>query len=445
MEPRHERTHATSPSARGGTRAGLGRRPWRVVRLASAVVVAVAVCGAAVQAASSPPAAAATVADGCTIVANPTPTDHTSCPGTHLEGAGLNGLDLAYADLAGAYLAACTTTFSGSSCSTATFADSDLEDADLAHATLSGCGGSCGAVAFTGANLAGADVTGTSLVPADASATSTATSGTVVTWSTPPAVSGATPGTCTPGSGSHFSLGVTVVTCAVTDDHGGQAHGTFTVTVDVLPSVELLTPAQGAVLSSGAWLDAGASSVVGVQSIEFLVNAVGSSPVDLAEGVPTLDGWVSAFDTAATRGVVNGVNQPMFANGTYQLRAQVTDVLGAVVWSAPVTVTIDNRPLSTTVLVPGPGAVLRTGSVLDAAATSVIDVSSVRFELSGGPSTGAVTIGTAGLTVFGWIATADLSGVPPGSYELTSFAQDDLGSTATSPPIPVTVGGPGST
>jgi uncharacterized protein YjbI with pentapeptide repeats len=53
----------------------------------------------------------------------------------------------------------------------------------------------------------------------------------VVTWPTPQSLPGATPGTCTPSSGSTYPVGTTTVTCQVLDDQGDVASGTFTVTV----------------------------------------------------------------------------------------------------------------------------------------------------------------------------------------------------------------------
>ena len=64
---------------------------------------------------------AASAAPGvCTIVLDPTPEHHTSCPGGRFVGANLRNRDFSYADLSGADLAR-----------------ANLDGADLSHAKLS--------------------------------------------------------------------------------------------------------------------------------------------------------------------------------------------------------------------------------------------------------------------------------------------------------------------
>src|SRR6476469_5259750 len=76
------------------------------------------------------PVSADVVINGCTIVASPTSTHHTTCPATTaLARADLHGLDLSYADLH----------------------SSVLDSADLAGARLKHC--SCGSLLAPGADL----------------------------------------------------------------------------------------------------------------------------------------------------------------------------------------------------------------------------------------------------------------------------------------------------
>lgn len=56
------------------------------------------------------PAGEDQVVNGCTIVANPTPKNHTECPGADLSGTELSGADLSYADLSTANLSGATLT-----------------------------------------------------------------------------------------------------------------------------------------------------------------------------------------------------------------------------------------------------------------------------------------------------------------------------------------------
>ena len=88
---------------------------------AGAVLALVLVPGVAMAAQTT----ASRTVDGCTIVANPTNTDHTDCPGANLAGADLAYTDLAFADLSGAELRG------------ASFPGADLSGADLSAADLS--------------------------------------------------------------------------------------------------------------------------------------------------------------------------------------------------------------------------------------------------------------------------------------------------------------------
>jgi uncharacterized protein YjbI with pentapeptide repeats len=77
----------------------------RFVRFATTFACASVV--AALGTVMGPAAAAsvpATVIDGCSIVADPTPANHTDCSGASMNGANLNGLNLTYADFTRAHL-----------------------------------------------------------------------------------------------------------------------------------------------------------------------------------------------------------------------------------------------------------------------------------------------------------------------------------------------------
>jgi HYR domain len=63
--------------------------------------------------------------------------------------------------------------------------------------------------------------------------------------------------TCTPGSGSHFALGTTTVSCSAQDTGGLEASGSFTVTV-----VDTIAPALAGVPSAASATTAGSSAVV---------------------------------------------------------------------------------------------------------------------------------------------------------------------------------------
>jgi uncharacterized protein YjbI with pentapeptide repeats len=287
-------------------RTTIGRRIRVSVIGAFGLAMAVALVPPVVVTMTATPASADTVIFGCTIVSNPTSTHFTNCPNSNLTGASLSGLDLSYANFAGATFVTCTNgplppancvvtdltnanltqaNLSGAVLSANTTAGpigiyglasgfANLSGADLTGADLSTGNGRAN---FTGANLAGANLadgnfgganftdanltgaaltgavmasdvepfgvmvyatltgatlTGTILVPANQSVTATGPSGAVVTWSTPASIPGATPGPCQPPSGSSFPVGSSEVSCAVIDQNGNQASGTFPVVVN---------------------------------------------------------------------------------------------------------------------------------------------------------------------------------------------------------------------
>ena len=71
-------------------------------------------------------------------------------------------------------------------------------------------------------------------VPANITATATARTGAVVTFTASgnDVEDGARTAVCTPASGSTFAIGTTTVNCTVTDTRGATAQGSFTVTVN---------------------------------------------------------------------------------------------------------------------------------------------------------------------------------------------------------------------
>ena len=191
------------------------------------------------------------------------------------------------------------------------------------------------------------------------------------------------------------------------------------------PTTAVLLPSNGATLKGGFWLDASASSTVPIQSVVFRLFGGSINEVIDPPGVLTKYGWISGFDSS------------LVPNGTYSLVSELTDTDGNVTTSAPITVIVANQPLVTAVLVPSTGASVTSGSVLDASAVGLSPTTGVRFEVTGGSLTDHV-VGTATLTLYGWIASMDMTGVPPGSYSLQSVATDAT-ETATSAGITVNV------
>jgi hypothetical protein len=201
---------------------------------------------------------------------------------------------------------------------------------------------------------------------------------------------------------------------------------TLTVTAPP-PTTSVLLPSSGATVSGGAWLDAGASSEAGIASVHFEVSAGSITHMVISSGYPTLYGYIGGWDATDV------------PNGTYTLQSVATDALGQSTTSAGITVSVDNLPLTTEVLVPSNGATLSgSAAVLDAAATGTSDVTSVQFVVSGGTLSNDV-VGTATLTLNGWIAEWNTTAVPNGTYTLESVATEVGGTTATSSGVTVMV------
>ncbi len=383
------------------------------------------------------------------------------CSATNLTDADLTDADLVGTDFftVGEFLTSVGVEASGANFSRADLYEADLDtDVDFSDANLSGAvltgdtlGDTFVDANFTGANLTGAsmgysydsynlpanltgaNVTGTILVPPNQSVTATSQAGAVATWSTPAGLPGATPGSCTPASGSTFPLFTSTVTCQVLDFDGDVATGTFTVTVEPTTQyfTSVLVPASGATLAGRTYLDAAAGDGPGVTKVLFELSG---GPTDLSDQViatatPTLFGWLAQWDSASV------------ANGSYTLQSVATDADSNTDISTAVSLTVDNPTPTTTVVLPAGGATLKGSQYLDATASS--DVATVTYELSGGPSDLTdQPIATATSTYIGWAAAWNTASVPDGSYTLQSVASYADAVSGTSAPVSVTVDNP---
>jgi hypothetical protein len=213
-----------------------------------------------------------------------------------------------------------------------------------------------------------------------------------------------------------------------TDTEGFQTTSApITVTLNNQPpSTAVLVPSGGASLSGAkALLDASASSALGIASVTFEVSGNGLTDQVVATGTLTYYGYLAQWNTTAV------------PNGTYTLQSVATDSLSETAASAPITVTVNNPPPSTTVLVPSGGATLSgTAALLDASASAY--VTSVVYELNGNGLTNQV-VATGTSSIWGWYAQWNTATVPNGVYDLTSVASYAGGVSGASPPITVTV------
>jgi hypothetical protein len=180
------------------------------------------------------------------------------------------------------------------------------------------------------------------------------------------------------------------------------------------PTTGVLLPSDGATVSGTTWLDAGASSPVGLASVNFEVSGGSISDKVVSSSVATLYGYIGAWDTTDV------------PNGTYTLYSVATDADGNVGTSLPFTFRVNNQPPATAVLVPSNGATLSGSTNLDASASNA---TSVEFLLFGGPyGYSAPVVCKATPTYYGWLCSWNTTTVPNGSYALGSEASGPSGS-----------------
>jgi len=198
----------------------------------------------------------------------------------------------------------------------------------------------------------------------------------------------------------------------------------ITVTVNnPPPTTTVALPASGATLTGSQWLDASASA--SVTSVHYEITGGTLNDAVVATATPTIFGWLAGWDTTTV------------PNGIYTLQSVASYTGGVTGTSAPITITVNNPPPTTAVLVPSNGATESGGAaILDASASA--SVTSVSFELTGGTLSDQV-ISSSTPTYFGWIGQWDTTTVPDGTYTLQSVASYAGGVTGTSPGITITV------
>ena len=84
------------------------------------------------------------------------------------------------------------------------------------------------------------------------------------------------------------------------------------------------------------------------------------------------------------------------------------------------------------------GATLSGNALVDATAADAGGVAKVQFALTGG-SLNQTVVGTAVLTLYGYLFELNTTTVPNGSYTLQSVASDSAGNTGYSAGVPVTI------
>ncbi|MGH9078676.1 MAG: hypothetical protein ACRDYE_01120 [Acidimicrobiales bacterium] len=199
------------------------------------------------------------------------------------------------------------------------------------------------------------------------------------------------------------------------------------------PTTTVLVPPNNATVSgTQVVFDASASS--GTTQIQFVL--IGGTPkrTVIATAAPTIYGWIAVW------------NSTTVPDGTYRLRS-VAHANGVRARSAAITITVNNPPPSTTVLIPSSGATVDTTqtSLFDAGASP--GVTQVLIEVAA-PGVYQETL-TATPTIYGWMAVLAGNPCPPNAPgpcdfrtvpgTVVSVASYANGVSAPSPTVNVTI------
>ena len=138
-----------------------------------------------------------------------------------------------------------------------------------------------------------------------------------------------------------FPNGTYTIQSVATDDEGlSGTSAPVTVTIENPPATTVVLPAANANVQGSTWLDAGPNDWSGIASVQFEISGGSISDQVLGTATPTICGYLYSL------------NATDFPNGTYTVESVATDAQGLSSTSAPVTVTIGNYPLATSVALP---------------------------------------------------------------------------------------------
>lgn len=218
------------------------------------------------------------------------------------------------------------------------------------------------------------------------------------------------------------AAGISAITARVTDSVGATATSAAINVNVVPPSATITSPANGAVLTTGATVPITATaSAIGAATVSKVDFFVGTTLIGTDPTAPYQVDWVPA------------------AAGNFSLTARVTDSNGATGTSTAVAVTVGASGVATVALTsPANGATVSLGAVTTLTATATASgantVTRVDFLLGAGGA--PQVIGTSLVPPYTLAWTPTTSGVATLSARVT----DSGGITATSPAIAVTVG-----
>jgi alpha-tubulin suppressor-like RCC1 family protein len=238
---------------------------------------------------------------------------------------------------------------------------------------------------------------------------------------------------CSCGSSTPVAVAIPTGSSPVSLGQGPFSATSYAIvnTPNIAPVTAVLIPSNRASLSgTTALLDATASASYGVaiSNVRFVLTGGSYDKSVIGTATPTIYGYLLSWNTTSIPG------------GTYTLQSLATDAVGDTDYSAGITVTVDNTPPATAVIIPWSGTTLKGTVLLDAWASASygVNISTVQFVLTGGRYDETV-MGTATRTIFGWVFVWNTRSALTGTYTLQSRATDAAGNTAYSAGITVRV------
>jgi RHS repeat-associated protein len=217
---------------------------------------------------------------------------------------------------------------------------------------------------------------------------------------------------------SNVPRGTYIFTATAIDSGGSVAvSNPVAVRVDSAPTVSLISPLNNAVFAPGANI---ALSAAAADADEVVAK------VDFFQGGALLGTQFLSPYTLAWNSV---------PTGRYTLTARVTDLVGLVTTSAPVTITVDGPPTVSITTPANNTNFTAPATVTVVASASDADGNVTRVDFFDGGR----LVGTASTTPGSSSYSVTLTDMAEGAHALTAIATDDLGVSATSGAVMVTV------
>ncbi len=198
-------------------------------------------------------------------------------------------------------------------------------------------------------------------------------------------------------------------------------------------STTVLIPTDNyAVSGTSQLLDAAASS--GASQVRYQITGGSLTDSVIATATPTYYGWLALWNTTTV------------ANGSYSLQSVASYGRRANVTSPAVTITVNNAPPNTVVLIPVSGATMDTTNMVVWDAVASPGVTTVSFVATASPPGFGTETYAATPTIYGWIAIISTGGPPcsgcnpfPVPLSIQSVATYTGGVSGTSLPVNATL------